>query len=221
MALKKFNPVTPSPRQLVMVDRPGALQGQARQGPDRRHDQSGGRNNYGRITARFIGGGHSAPTAWSTSSARKFDVAGDRRAHRIRSQPHRLHRADQVHDGELSYIIAPQRLAAGDKIVAAKRSTSSRATPCRWRLPIGTIVHNVEMKPGKGGGIARSAGATPSSSAATRLAILRLNSGEQRLVTASALATVGAVSNPDHRNICSARPVLRWLGGVRSLAASP
>ena len=119
-------------------------------------------------------------------------------------------------DGELAYILAPQRLAAGDKVVAgAKASTSSRAMRCRCRpMPVGTIVHNVELKPGKGGQVARSAGAYAQLVGRDQgMAILRLNSGEQRVVHGSCMATVGAVSNPDHGNINDGKAGRsRWRG---------
>ena len=127
-------------------------------------------------------------------------------------------------DGELSYILAPQRLAVGDKVVASAQVDvkPGNAMPMR-RMPVGTIVHNVEMKPGKGGRSRARPAPTPRSSAATAATlILRLKSGEQRLVAPSCFATVGAVSNPDHMNISLGKAGRsRWLGIARRCAASP
>ena len=130
-------------------------------------------------------------------------------------------------DGELSYILAPQRLAVGDNVVAGRQADvkPGNAMPLQ-AMPVGTIVHNVEMKPGKGGQIARSAGTYAQYVGRDAgYAILRLNSGEQRLVHQNCLATVGAVSNPDHGNISIGKAGRnRWLGkkpSVRGVAMNP
>src|SRR5690606_17570449 len=130
-------------------------------------------------------------------------------------------------DGELAYILAPQRLAVGDSVIAAAQADvkPGNAMPL-GAMPVGTIVHNVEMKPGKGGQIARSAGTYAQYVGRDQgYAILRLNSGEQRLVHQSCFATVGAVSNPDHGNISLGKAGRnRWLcrkPGVRGGAMNP
>lgn len=203
MALKKFNPVTPSTRQLVIVDRSGLYKGKPVKGLTEGLTKSGGRNNYGRITARFIGGGHKRSYRIIDFKRRKFDVVGT--VERLEYDPNRTAFIALIkyEDGELNYIIAPQRLQAGDKIVAGEAVDvkPGNAMPLS-SMPVGTIVHNIELKPGKGGQVARSAGAYAQLVGRDQgMAILRLNSGEQRIVHGSCLATVGAVSNPDHGNI--------------------
>ena len=203
MALKKFNPVTPSTRQLVIVDRSGLYKGKPVKGLTEGLTKSGGRNNHGRITARFIGGGHKRSYRIIDFKRRKFDVVGT--VERIEYDPNRTAFIALIKydDGELSYIIAPQRLAAGDKIVAGEAVDvkPGNAMPLA-SMPVGTIVHNIELKPGKGAQVARSAGGYAQLVGRDQgMAILRLNSGEQRVVHGSCMATVGAVSNPDHGNI--------------------
>ena len=120
MALKKFNPVTPSTRQLVIVDRSGLYKGKPVKGLTEGLTKSGGRNNHGRITARFIGGGHKRSYRIIDFKRRKFDVVGT--VERIEYDPNRTAFIALIKydDGELSYILAPQRLAAGDKVIAGE-----------------------------------------------------------------------------------------------------
>jgi large subunit ribosomal protein L2 len=215
MALKKFKPVTPSTRQLVIVDRSGLYKGKPVKGLTEGLTSSGGRNNYGRITARFQGGGHKRSYRLVDFKRRKFGVPGT--IERLEYDPNRTAFIALVkyEDGELSYILAPQRIAAGDQIIAAESADvkPGNAMPLS-AMPVGTIIHNVELKPGKGGQIARSAGAYAQLVGRDQgMAILRLNSGEQRVVHGSCLATVGAVSNPDHGNINLGKAGRkRWLG---------
>jgi large subunit ribosomal protein L2 len=215
MALKNYNPVTPSQRQLVIVDRSGLYKGKPVKGLTEGLTKSGGRNNYGRVTARFNGGGHKRSYRIIDFKRRKFDVSAT--VERLEYDPNRtafiaLIRYD---DGELSYILAPQRLVAGDKVIAGLSADvkPGNAMPLS-AMPVGTIIHNVELKPGKGGQIARSAGAYAQLVGRDQgMAILRLNSGEQRVVHGSCIATVGAVSNPDHGNINDGKAGrTRWRG---------
>ncbi len=190
---------------------------------------SGGRNNMGRITARYQGGGHKRTYRMIDFKRRKLDVVATVER-RLEYDPNRTAFIALIRyeDGELSYILAPQRLAAGDKVVAGLSGIDVKpgnAMPLS-AMPVGTIIHNVEMKPMKGGQIARSAGAYAQLVGRDQgMAILRLNSGEQRLVSGSCFATVGAVSNPDHGNINlgkAGRSV--WLGRrphVRGVAMNP
>ena len=215
MALKKFNPVTPSTRQLVIVDRSGLYKGKPVKGLTEGLTKSGGRNNYGRVTARFIGGGHKRTYRMIDFKRRKFDMTAT--VERLEYDPNRTAFIALIkyEDGELSYILAPQRLAAGDQVVAGENVDvkPGNAMPLS-SMPVGTIIHNIELKPGKGGQVARSAGAYAQLVGRDQgMAILRLNSGEQRIVSGGCLATVGAVSNPDHGNINdgkAGRP--RWRG---------
>ena len=215
MALKSYKPTTPSQRQLVIVDRSGLYKGKPVKGLTEGLKSAGGRNNTGRVTARFQGGGHKRTYRVIDFKRRKLDVSGT--VERLEYDPNRSAFIALVKydDGELSYIIAPQRLAAGDKVIAAASADvkPGNAMPLQ-AMPVGTIVHNVELKPGKGGQIARSAGTYAQLVGRDQgLAILRLNSGEQRLVHGSCFATVGAVSNPDHGNINLGKAGRsRWLG---------
>lgn len=216
MALKSFNPTTPSQRQLVIVDRSGLWKGKPVKSLTEGLSKSGGRNNLGRITARFIGGGHKRTYRLVDFKRRKFDVEGT--VERLEYDPNRSAFIALINyaDGERAYIIAPQRLAAGDKVIASNKVVDVKpgnAMPLQY-IPVGSIVHNVEMKPGKGGQIARSAGTyVQLVGRDSGMAILRLNSGEQRLVPGSCLATVGAVSNPDHGNTNDGKAGrTRWRG---------
>ena len=215
MALKSYNPITPSTRQLVLVDRSALYKGKPVKGLTEGLTKSGGRNNYGRITARFIGGGHKRSYRIIDFKRRKFDVTGT--VERLEYDPNRTAFIALVtyEDGDKAYIIAPQRLKAGDPVIAGERVDvkPGNAMPLR-SMPIGTIIHNVEMKPEKGAQLARSAGAYAQLVGRDQgMAILRLNSGEQRIVSGQCLATVGAVSNPDHGNINLGKAGRKvWLG---------
>jgi large subunit ribosomal protein L2 len=216
MALKSYNPTTPSQRQLVIVDRSGLWKGKPVKTLTEGLSKSGGRNNYGRITARFIGGGHKRTYRLVDFKRRKFDVEGT--VERLEYDPNRTAFIALVTytDGDQAYILAPQRIAAGDKVIASEKAVDVKpgnAMPLQY-IPVGSIVHNVEMKPGKGGQIARSAGTyVQLVGRDAGMAILRLNSGEQRLVPGSCLATIGAVSNPDHGNINDGKAGrTRWRG---------
>jgi large subunit ribosomal protein L2 len=215
MALKKYNPVTPSQRQLVIVDRSGLYKGKPVKGLTEGLHSSGGRNNHGRVTARFIGGGHKRTYRVVDFKRTKFDVAAT--VERLEYDPNRSAFIALVkyEDGELAYILAPQRLSPGDRVVAGRSVDvkPGNAMPLA-SMPVGTIVHNVELKPGKGGQVARSAGTYAQLVGRDQgMAILRLNSGEQRLVHGSCMATVGAVSNPDHGNINDGKAGRsRWRG---------
>jgi large subunit ribosomal protein L2 len=215
MALKKYKPVTPSQRQLVIVDRSGLYKGKPVKGLTEGLTASGGRNNFGRVTARFIGGGHKRSYRLIDFKRRKLDMTAT--VERLEYDPNRSAFIALVkyEDGELAYILAPQRLAAGDKVVAgsAVDVKPGNAMPLS-AMPVGTIVHNIELKPGKGGQVARSAGTYAQLVGRDQgQAILRLNSGEQRVVHGSCFATVGAVSNPDHGNINDGKAGrTRWRG---------
>jgi large subunit ribosomal protein L2 len=215
MALKTYNPTTPSQRQLVLVDRAGLYKGKPLKELTEGRSSTGGRNNNGRITVRFRGGGHKQTYRQVDFKRRKFDV--NAKVERLEYDPYRtgfiaLLKYD---DGELSYILAPQRLAVGDIVVSGEHVDvkPGNAMPMA-NMPVGTIVHNIEFKLGKGGQLARSAGTYAQIVGRDQeYVILRLNSGEQRLVLGKCLATVGAVSNPDHMNISIGKAGRkRWMG---------
>ncbi|MFK8251026.1 50S ribosomal protein L2 [Ancylobacter terrae] len=215
MALKTFKPVTPSLRQLVIVDRSGLYKGKPVKTLTEGKSSSGGRNNAGRVTVRFRGGGHKQAYRLVDFKRAKRDMAGV--VERIEYDPNRTAFIALIkyEDGELAYILAPQRLAVGDSVVAGKSVDvkPGNAAPLS-NLPVGTIVHNVELKIGKGGQIARSAGSYAQIVGRDQgYVILRLNSGEQRLVHGDCYGTVGAVSNPDHMNTNLGKAGRnRWLG---------
>jgi len=228
MALKHYNPTSPSQRALVGIDRSELHKG----GPVKKLTSGltnkGGRNNSGRITMRRQGGGVKRSYRLVDFKRRKYDVVGT--VERLEYDPNRTAFIALVNyeDGEQAYILAPQRVGAGDKVIASRNSVDIKpgnAMPLE-RMPVGTIVHNVEMKPLKGGQMARSAGTYVQYVGRDQgMAILRLGSGETRLVPGSCMATVGAVSNADHSNTNLGKAGRkRWLGKrpqVRGVAMNP
>jgi large subunit ribosomal protein L2 len=215
MALKTYNPVTPSQRQLVLVDRSGLYKGKPVKALTEGKNATGGRNNNGRITTRFRGGGHKQAYRVIDFKRAKFDAPAT--VERIEYDPNRTAFIALVKyaDGELAYILAPQRLSQGDSIVSGEYVDvkPGNAMPA-GNIPVGTIVHNVEIKIGKGGQIARSAGTYAQIVGRDQeYVILRLNSGEQRLVHGRCMATIGAVSNPDAMNTSIGKAGRkRWMG---------
>src|SRR6266850_3037521 len=215
MALKTFKPTTPGQRQLVIVDRSDLYKGKPVKALTEGKNGTGGRNNNGRITVRFRGGGHKK--AYRTIDFRRKKHDQPARVERIEYDPNRTGYIALVkyQDGELAYILCPQRLAEGDTVVAGEHVDvkPGNAMPV-GNMPIGTIVHNVEIKIGKGGQIARSAGTYAQIVGRDQdYVILRLKSDEQRLVHGRCMGTVGAVSNPDHMNISIGKAGRkRWLG---------
>jgi large subunit ribosomal protein L2 len=215
MALKTFKPITPSLRQLVLVDRSDLYKGKPVKSLTEGKHSTGGRNNLGRITSRFRGGGHKRSYRLVDFKRRKTDMAAV--VERIEYDPNRSAFIALIKyaDGELSYILAPQRLAVGDSVISAETADvkPGNAMPIA-NIPVGTIVHNVELKIGKGGAVARSAGTYAQIVGRDEgYVILRLNSGEQRLVHGRCLASIGAVSNPDHMNVSIGKAGRnRWLG---------
>lgn len=227
MALKSYKPTTPGQRQLVLVDRSALYGGKPVKALTEGKNESGGRNNYGRITVRFRGGGHKQAYRVVDFKRRKFDMPA--RVERLEYDPNRTAFIALIkyEDGELAYILAPQRLAQGDSVVAGEHVDvkPGNAMPLA-SIPVGTIVHNVELKIGKGGQIARSAGSYAQIVGRDQeYIIMRLNSGEQRLVHGRCMGTVGAVSNPDHMNISIGKAGRnRWLGKMphnRGVAMNP
>ena len=216
MALKTFKPVTPSLRQLVLVDRRELYKGKPVKALTEGKSSTGGRNNLGRVTVRFRGGGHKRSLR-NVDFKRRDQLNVTATVERIEYDPNRTAFIALITypDGKQSYILAPQRLQAGDKVVAGESVDikPGNAGPV-GSMPVGTIVHNVELKIGKGGAIARSAGNYAQIVGRDQgYVTLRLNSGEQRLVHGQCFASVGAVSNPDHMNISLGKAGRnRWLG---------
>ncbi|MFD2678504.1 50S ribosomal protein L2 [Camelimonas lactis] len=216
MALKSYNPITPGTRQLVLVDRSSLYKGKPVKTLTEGKSSSGGRNNNGRVTVRFRGGGHKQSYRL-VDFKRRENLGEAATVERLEYDPNRTAFIALIKfaDGKLSYILAPQRLAVGDTVVAAEQADikPGNAMPLA-SMPIGTIVHNIETKIGKGGSIARSAGAYAQIVGRDHgYVIVRLNSGEQRLVHGQCFASVGAVSNPDHMNTNMGKAGRRrWLG---------
>ena len=228
MALKTYNPTSEGRRQLVTTDRSELWKGKPVKTLTEGLSKSGGRNNRGRITSFHRGGGHKRTYRMIDFKRVKFDQVGT--IERLEYDPNRTAWIALVkyEDGELAYIVAPQRLSAGDKVISSMNTVDVKpgnAMPLE-RMPVGTIVHNIELKPRKGGQVARSAGAYAQYVGRDQgWAILRLNSGEQRRVHGSCLATVGAVSNQDHSNTSLGKAGRsRWLGRkpvTRGVAMNP
>ena len=227
MALKKYKPNTPAMRGLVLVDRSELWKGKPEKSLTEGLNKTGGRNNKGRVTSRRRGGGHKRLYRVIDFKRTKFDVPA--KVQRLEYDPNRsaFIALIKYEDGEEAYILAPQRLQEGDTVIAANRADikPGNAMPMA-NMPVGTIIHNVEMKPGGGGQLARAAGTyVQLIGKDSGFAQLRLTSGELRMVPAKCMATVGAVSNSDNQNInLSKAGRNRWLGKrpqVRGVAMNP
>ena len=227
MALKKFNPITPGQRQLVIVDRSDLYKGKPEKTLTEGKPKNGGRNNKGHITTRHRGGGHKQRYRIIDFKRRKFDVEGT--VLRLEYDPNRTCHIALVEykDGEKAYILAPQKLKAGDKVIAGEKTDVKPGNVMPMKnMPVGTIIHNIEMKPGKGGQIARAAGAYAQLVGRDQgYAQVKLGSGELRIVRGECLATIGAVSNPEHLNEKKGKAGRsRWLGRrphVRGVVMNP
>ena len=159
MALKQYKPTSPAQRGLVLVDRSALYKGKPVKALTEGLNKTGGRNNHGRVTAFNRGGGHKRSYRMVDFKRTRFDIPAT--VERLEYDPNRTSFIALIKyaDGELSYILAPQRLAVGDTVISGKKVDvkPGNAMPLA-SIPVGTIIHNVEMKPGKGGQIARSAG---------------------------------------------------------------
>jgi large subunit ribosomal protein L2 len=227
MALKHYNPTSPGRRGLVLVDRSGLFKGRPLKMLTEGLRKSGGRNNMGHATARGIAGGHKQLYRIVDFKRRTWDVTAT--VERLEYDPNRSAFIALVKypDGTQNYIIAPQRLAVGDVVTAGKKVDVKPGNAMEvGQMPVGTIVHNVELKPGKGGQLARAAGTFVQVVGRDKgMVIIRLNSGEQRYVRSDCMATVGAVSNPDNSNTNLGKAGRnRWLGHrplTRGVAKNP
>ena len=227
MALKTFNPTSPGQRQLVIVDKSELHKGRPVKSLTEGLTKSGGRNNRGRVTVRGIGGGAKRLYRKIDFKRQRWDISAT--VERLEYDPNRTAFIALItyEDGQQSYIIAPQRLAVGDKVITSKTADikPGNVLPLK-NIPVGTIVHNVEMKPLKGAQIARSAGTyVQIVGRDAGYAQVKLSSGELRMVPDSCLAAIGAVSNPDNMNkVLSKAGRSRYLGKrpkVRGVAMNP
>jgi len=227
MALKTFNPTSPSRRELVIVDRKDLWKGKPVKKLTEGLTKSGGRNHHGHITANHRGGGNKRAYRMVDFKRRKFDQPAT--VERLEYDPNRTAFIALITygDGEQAYILAPQRLNAGDTVVAGEKADIKPGNAMQLRnMPVGTIVHNIELKPGAGGKMARAAGSYAQVVGRDgAYTILRLTSGEMRLVRGECMASVGAVSNPDNQNTNMGKAGRnRWKGvrpTTRGVAMNP
>ncbi|SNS90446.1 50S ribosomal protein L2 [Sphingopyxis indica] len=227
MALKSYNPTSPAQRGLILIDRSNLWKGKPVKALTEGKTKTGGRNNKGHVTSRGIGGGHKQRYRVVDFKRRKWGMPAT--VERLEYDPNRTAFIALIkyEDGTLAYILAPQRLGVGDTVIADKKTDVKPGNAMELaQMPVGTIVHNIEMKPGKGGQIARSAGTYAQVVGRDRgLVIVRLGSGEQRYIRGECMGTVGAVSNPDNTNQTLAKAGRRrWMGKrplTRGVAKNP
>jgi len=227
MSLKNYKPTSPGQRQLVTVSRNELYNGKPEKTLTEGLSKTGGRNNTGRVTSWHRGGGHKRKYRIIDFKRIKYDVQAN--VERIEYDPNRSSFIALIkyQDGTKSYIIAPQKIKIGDSIISGNKVDikPGNAMPIS-SIPLGTLIHNVELKPGKGGQIARAAGTYVQLIGRDQNhSILRLASGEVRLVLSSCMATIGSVSNADNKNINDGKAGRsRWLGKrphVRGVAMNP
>tara|TARA_B110000503_G_scaffold88455_1_gene134082 strand:+ start:2694 stop:3518 length:825 start_codon:yes stop_codon:yes gene_type:complete len=227
MALKKYNPTTPSQRGLIRVDKSELWKGRPHKPLTEGLTKTGGRNNLGRMTARHRGGGHKRLYRIIDFKRNKLDSVAT--IERIEYDPNRSAYIALIKydDGVFSYILAPAKMKVGDQVVSSVSADikTGNCLPLK-NIPVGTLVHNVEMKPGKGGQIARSAGTSVSIVGKdSGYAQIKLSSSEVRLIPLDCMATIGILSNADKKNsIIGKAGRNRWLGKrphVRGVAMNP
>lgn len=227
MALKYFKPVTPGQRGLILVDKSKLYKGKPLKSLLTKHSSSGGRNNAGRMTMRGIGGGAKRRYRVIDFKRNKDNIVAT--VLRIEYDPNRsafialLKYEDNTH----TYIIAIKNMKAGDTVVSGEKVEIKAGNAMQLRnIPIGTRVHNVELRPGKGGQLARSAGLSLQIMGRDQsYTLVRLKSGEVRLIHECCRATIGEISNADHQNEVLAKAGRnRWRGirpTVRGVAKNP
>jgi len=227
MAVKKLRPITPGQRNRIAP----VFNEIAENNPEKslvvKHKKSGGRNNQGRMTMRYIGGGHKRKMRVIDFKRDKKEIPGVVKS--LEYDPNRSALIALVFyvDGEKRYILAPEGLKVGQTITAGESVAPEvgNALPLS-KIPLGTIIHNIELKPGKGGAMARSAGNYAQLLAREgKYATVKLPSGEMRFVLLQCYATVGSVSNADHMNVNLGKAGRkRWLGRrprTRGVAMNP
>jgi large subunit ribosomal protein L2 len=227
MALKQYRPTTPGTRGLILIERAGLHKGKPEKTLTEGKKKTGGRNNMGRITSYQKGGGHKQRYRIIDWKRRKFDQPAT--VERLEYDPNRTAFIALISyaDGEKAYIIAPQRLQPGDVVVASEKADIKPGNAMMLKsMPVGTIIHNIEMKIGKGAQLCRSAGTYAQLVGRDQgFAQIKLASGELRIVPQDCMATVGAVSNPDHMNQNFGKAGRqRWKGirpHVRGVAMNP
>ena len=223
MAIKKFTPFTPSRRYMTVVTREDITKQTPEKSLIEPRVKSGGRNNTGRVTSRFISGGHKQ--AYRVIDFKRDKDGVPAKVASIEYDPNRSARVALLHyvDGEKRYIIAPEGLKSGMTVQSGIGSDILVGNALQLKnIPAGTVVHNIELKPGKGAQMARSAGTQAQLvSREGGTALLKLPSGETRRVSSDCMATVGVVGNSDHENVSLGKAGRkRWLGqAARTTAA--
>ena len=216
MALKSYRPTSPGLRQRIDVDRSELWKGKAEKTlVDGKHHRKTGRNNFGGITSWHRGGGHKKRYRVIDFKRQKFGMEAV--VERLEYDPNRSAWIALIKytDGTLSYIIAPQKMAAGDKIVSGEKADILPGNAMQIKnIPVGTLVHNVELQPGRGGQMARAAGTfVQIVGRDAGMTQIKMTSGELRVVRGECMATVGAVSNTDHSNVQIGKAGRkRWMG---------
>jgi large subunit ribosomal protein L2 len=227
MSLKKFKPITPGQRHKVISDYSELTASSPEKSLIASMKKSGGRNNDGRMTMRYLGGGHKQRYRIIDFKREKHEIPATVKS--IEYDPNRTaHIALLFYaDGEKRYIIAPSGLKVGDTVVSGKNAAPNVGNALFLSdVPLGTVIHNIELKPGKGGAIARGAGTYAQLNARDgRYAIIKMPSGETRMILTTCLATIGSVSNAEHNLVVSGKAGRsRWLGRrprVRGVVMNP
>lgn len=227
MAVKKLRPITPGQRYRMAPSFDEITSGKPEKSLLRPKKRSGGRNNSGRMTMRYLGGGHKKRMREIDFKRQKFDIPATVKS--VEYDPMRSARIALIFyaDGAKAYIIAPEGLKVGQTVISGQNVAPEvgNALPI-GKIPLGTIIHNIELKPGKGAAMARSAGSYAQLLAREgKYATVKLPSGEMRMVLNTCLATVGTVSNAEHMNVSLGKAGRnRWLGRrprVRGVAMNP
>jgi large subunit ribosomal protein L2 len=227
MGLKKFKPTTPGQRHKVISDYKDVTAGAPEKSLVKGRSKSGGRNNDGRMTMRYIGGGHKQKYRTIDFKREKHGVPATVKS--IEYDPNRTARIALLYyaDGEKRYIVAPEGLNVGDTVMSGKDALPNVGNTLYLSdIPLGTVIHNIELKPGKGGAIARGAGTYAQLNARDgRYAIVKMPSSETRMVLITCMATIGSVSNSEHSLTVSGKAGRsRWLGRrprVRGVVMNP
>ncbi len=227
MAVKKFRPVTPGQRHKVAGTFSEVTTDVAEKSLIRSIKRSGGRNNTGRMTARYIGGGHKKSYREIDFKREKFGIPG--KVATVEYDPNRTARIALIHyvDGEKRYIVAPTGIEVGQEIMSGEKAAVEIGNTLFLRdVPLGTIIHNIELRPGQGAKIARGAGCSAQLNAKDgKFAIVKMPSGETRQILLTCLATIGSCSNGDHSlEISGKAGRSRWQGRrprVRGVVMNP
>lgn len=227
MAIKKLRPMTPGQRHKVVIDSNEITTSRPEKSLVVAKRRTGGRNHSGKMTMRYIGGGHKMKLRLIDFKRDKQDIPGT--VATIEYDPNRTSNIALIHyaDGEKRYIVAPNGLTVGMTVISGATATPDLGNAMFLKdVPLGTLVHNLELRPGQGGKMARSAGAYAQLAARDgKYATMKMPSGETRMILVTCMATIGTVSNPDHNKESHGKAGrVRWLGirpRVRGVAMNP